>query len=75
MLWVSYQEERSVAFVCRMLNISESLTSKTAAGDVQGQGQGHVILRVHQQSQIGAENPPDCCFHLKSNQKNDIKYI
>lgn len=44
MLCVSYQEERSVALVCCMLNISESLTTKTAVGDVQGQGQGHVIL-------------------------------
>lgn len=69
---VCYQEERSVALLCRALDICERLPSETAAGDVKGLRQSYVILRVHKQTQIGAENSPNCCFHLQNNQWNEM---
>lgn len=63
-LGVSYQEETSVAVACSVLYVGESLSSQRATGDVQGLCQGQVVLGVHQQTQVGAENPSDCHFHL-----------
>lgn len=69
---VCYQEERSAAFLSRALHVDERLASQTAAGDVQGLRQGHVVLRVHEQAQVGAEHSPNCCFHLQNRQENGV---
>lgn len=61
---VSYQEEGSIVVMCSMLYVGKCLSSKCTTGDVKGKRQGHVVLGVHKQSQIGAENPSHCHFHL-----------
>lgn len=61
---VSYQEERSVGVVRGVLHVCERLAPERAAGNVEGQSQGQVVLGVDQQTEIGAENPPHRRFHL-----------
>lgn len=61
---VSYQEEGSIVVKCSMLYVCKCLSSEFTTGDVQSQRHGHVVLGVHEQSQIGAENPSHCHFHL-----------
>lgn len=63
-LSVSDQEERSVVGLRGALDIGERLSSKRATWDVEGQRQGHVVLGVYEQVQIGAENPSDCRLQL-----------
>lgn len=59
---VSYQEEGGLAVSCGTLDVSKCLSLKRSTGNVEGEGQGHVVFRVYQQTQVGAENLPHCHF-------------
>lgn len=61
---VFYQEERSLAAPCSTLDVGKRLPIQGATRDVEGEGQGHVVFRVHQQTQIGAENSSHGPFYL-----------
>lgn len=61
---VSHQEERGVAVACSVFYVCKCLSSKTATRDVESYRQGHVVLGVHKQIQVGAKDPSYCCFHL-----------
>lgn len=61
----SYQEQRIVAVLCSVLQVRECLSAESATRDVEGLSQGHVVLGVHEQVEIGAENPPHGHFHLE----------
>lgn len=53
---VSYQEERSVAVACGLFQVGERLVAKRSAGDVERERHRQVVLYIHQQAQVGAEN-------------------
>lgn len=64
-MMASYQEQRIVAVLCGVLQVRERLSPESAARDVQGLCQGHVVLGVHEQVEVRAENLPHGHFHLE----------
>lgn len=54
-----------------VFDVGERLASESTTGDVEGERQGDVVLGVHKQAEIRAENPSHRPLHLLTTHRDD----